>query len=582
MAHVVGSQTGQFLERRRAELAVRESEARTRAVIDSALECVISIDASGNVIEWNPAAERTFGWTCDQAVGQELAELIVPPSMREAHRAGLQRYLETGEARLLGRRREMRALRADGTEFPVELTITRVPVAGPPMFTGYLRDISDRKRAEELQRFLIEASRVLASTLDGDQALSELTRTVVPTLADWCVVDVIDESNPDQLHRVAVAHADRTKAERVRQMSTRNPISLDAASGPGHVARTGEAELVPLVAPEMLEQDGGDGDQGRAMDGIVPVSYVSVPIEARDRMLGVLTLVSAESRRRYGEQELALAQEVARRAAMAVDNARLYETALVASRAKSDFLAVMSHELRTPLNAIIGYAELLLMGVPAGIPPQTHGHVQRIRTASRHLLEIVEEILTFSRMEAGREGVVRGPADAVGLARDAVVLIEPMAREKGLEFVTPIPNHAIAMETDAGKVRQILLNLLSNAVKFTEHGGVELTLTERDGSVVFVVRDTGIGISPDNAERVFEPFWQVQQSATRQAGGTGLGLSVARRLARLLGGDVTLDSAPGEGACFTVTLPLRAPAADAAQSPHGEDRDDVRQARRAS
>ena len=577
MAHVVGSQTGQFLERRRAELSVRESETRTRAVIDSALECVISIDAAGTITEWNPAAENTFGWTREQAVGREMAALIVPPAVRDAHRAGLRRYLETGEARVLGRRLEMRAVRADGTELPVELTITRVPVAGPPSFTGYLRDISDRKRSEELQRFLIEASRVLASTLDGDQALTELTRIVVPTLADWCVVDVIDESDPDQLHRVAVAHADRAKAERARKLGTRNPISLDAVSGPGRVARTGEAELVPVVTPETSDR-APDGGSPPAMEGFAPVSYVSVPIETRDRMLGVLTLVSAESRRRYGPQELALAQEIARRAAMAVDNARLYETALVASRAKSDFLAVMSHELRTPLNAVIGYAELLLMGVPAAIPPQTHGHVQRIRTASRHLLEIVEEILTFSRMDAGREAVVRAPADAVALVRDTIVLIEPMAREKGLDFVTRVPNHAIAMETDAGKVRQILVNLLSNAMKFTERGRVTLTLTERDGGIAVVVEDTGIGIAPENAERVFEPFWQVQQSATRQVGGTGLGLSVARRLARLLGGDLSVESTPGEGSRFTVTLPLRAPATEVAPSAQDEERAQERRA----
>jgi PAS domain S-box-containing protein len=581
MAHVIGSHAGQFLERRRAEAAVRESEARTRAVIDSAIDCVISLDASGHITDWNPAAERTFGWSPAHAVGQEMAALILPPATREVFRAGLRRHLETGEDRFLGRRIELRGLRSDETEFPVELTITRVPVAGPPTFTGYWRDISDRKRAEELQRFLIEASRVLASTLDGNQALTELTRIVVPTLADWCVVDVIDEADPERLHRVAVAHADRAKAERVRQISARNPISLDAPSGPGHVARTGKAELVALVSPETLEREATDEEQRRTMEEIGPVSYVSVPIEARDRMLGVLTLVSAESRRRYGEEELALAQEIARRAAMAVDNARLYETALVASRAKSDFLAVMSHELRTPLNAIIGYAELLLMGVPTAIPPQTHAHVQRIRAASRHLLEIVEEILTFSRMEAGREAVVRGPADAVALVRDTVVLIEPMAREKGLDFVTRVPDHAIAMETDAGKVRQILLNLLSNAVKFTEEGRVEISLTEPDGGVAFVVEDTGIGISPENADRVFEPFWQVQQSATRQAGGTGLGLSVARRLSRLLGGDLTFESSPGRGSRFTVTLPLRAPATETVRQPRREGRA-VREARRAS
>ena len=577
VAHVIGSQVGQFLERRRAELAVRDSEARTRAVIDTAIECVISFDAEGRITEWNPAAERTFGWPADAAVGQEMTALILPFASREVFRAALRDHLETGETQFLGRRIELRGLRSDATEFPVELTITRVPVKGTVTFTSYWRDISDRKRAEEMQRFLIEASRVLASTLDANQALTELTRIVVPTLADWCVVDMIDEAQPDGLRRVAVAHADRAKAARVKQMSDRNPIPLDAPSGPGRVARTREAELVPLVTQDALTRGAGE-TQRRTIEEMAPVSYVSVPIEARDHIVGVLTLVSAESRRRYGDEELVLAQEIARRAAMAVDNARLYETALVASRAKSDFLAVMSHELRTPLNAIIGYAELLLMGVPAAIPSQTQGHVQRIRTASRHLLEIVEEILTFSRMEAGREGVSRGPADAAALVRDTIVLIEPMAREKGLDFVTRIPSHAIAMETDAGKVRQILVNLLSNAVKFTEQGRIEITLTERDGAAVFVIADTGIGVGSENAERIFEPFWQVQQSATRQAGGTGLGLSVARRLARLLGGDVTLESIPGDGSRFTVTLPLRAPATEPVRQPRTEERVAARRA----
>ena len=236
----------------------------------------------------------------------------------------------------------------------------------------------------------------------------------------------------------------------------------------------------------------------------------------------------------------------------------------------------MSHELRTPLNAVIGYAECCSWEFRRRFPPDAWPR-ERIRTASPPS-GIVEEILTFSRMDAvAKRSCSAGRCRRA--RRDTVVLIEPMAREEGLDFVTRVPNHAIAMETDAGKVRQILVNLLSNAVKFTERGSVALTVTERDAGVVLVVEDTGIGISPENAERVFEPFWQVQQSATRQVGGTGLGLSVARRLARLLGGDLTLESTPGEGSRFTLTLPLRAPAIDVVPLAQEEERS---QARRAS
>lgn len=232
------------------------------------------------------------------------------------------------------------------------------------------------------------------------------------------------------------------------------------------------------------------------------------------------------------------------------------EAAESANVSKSNFLAVMSHELRTPLSAIIGYEELLADGITGPVNDAQKHQLSRMKASAQHLLHLIDQILAFSRVDAGREVVQLGDAEANELAIDAASLVEPLAREKGLPLEVVPTGYTLPMLTDSGKVRQVLVNLLSNAVKFTPAGRVTL-IVQHDGSTVrYVVRDTGIGVAPEHSDRIFDPFWQVEQPSTRRVGGTGLGLSVTRRLTRLLGGDVTVDSHLGEGSAFTVSLPL--------------------------
>lgn len=235
------------------------------------------------------------------------------------------------------------------------------------------------------------------------------------------------------------------------------------------------------------------------------------------------------------------------------------QTADEANRAKSEFLAVMSHELRTPLNAIIGFGDLLASEVSGPLSDGQKDPIERIQKSAWHLLELIDDVLAFSRLEAGREELRLERFDAANAARDALGTIEPRARAKGLSLELTMPQKPGAIETDRRKLRQILLNLLSNAVKFTDHGSIELSvLGDGEQCILFQVRDTGDGIALEDHERIFEPFEQVDASLTRRGEGTGLGLGVSRKLAQLLGGDLFVESALGEGSTFTLRLPRSA------------------------
>ncbi len=342
----VGAQVGQYLERQSTETELVESEARKSAILESALEAIVTMDRLGTIVEMNAAASEMFGLDREAAIGGELAELMIPEGLRQRHREALRRFPRTGRGRILGRRLELTGLRADGTEFPVELTVTRVQLPDPDeiLFTGYIRDITPRRRAEELQAqlfeseraareeverahersaFLADASVILGGSLDHRRTLAKVARLIVPRLADWCSVDLGEADGTVQ--SVAVAHADPDRLELTREYRRRFPPDLSVGGGVAAVISSGEPAIYPEVTPEMLEAGMPDPERRAMLEELGLRSVMVVPLKARGQAIGSITFASAASGRTYGEADLELAQELARRAALALDNARLYE-----------------------------------------------------------------------------------------------------------------------------------------------------------------------------------------------------------------------------------------------------------------
>jgi signal transduction histidine kinase len=261
---------------------------------------------------------------------------------------------------------------------------------------------------------------------------------------------------------------------------------------------------------------------------------------------------------RDGEPDgvIVLLHDVTERVAREEELRAALQRAEAGSQSKSEFLASMSHELRTPLSAVVGYMELFEGDMLGPVPAEQKRYLKRVKAAARHLISIIEEILTFSRIDAGKEEVHGEMLDVVQLARDVEELLEPQAVLKGLELSVTLPDQSVLVNTDPTKLRQILINLLGNALKFTDAGAVVLEMSVADDSVTFCIRDSGPGIDSADLERIFDPFTQVDQSLKRRKGGTGLGLPVSRRLADLLGGSLSVESSPGAGTAFTLRIPI--------------------------
>jgi signal transduction histidine kinase len=383
----------------------------------------------------------------------------------------------------------------------------------------------------------------------------------VRDVADWCSVAIGDESG--RYENLAVAHRDPERVRWVEDYERLNPPRFDSPTGVPQVLRTGQPEIYPHIDDTLLAMAATTEEERRVVRELGLHSAIFVPMKARGRVIGAITLVSAESRRSYGNDDLWFAERLANRAAYAVDNARLFEEAMAAraeaesaNAAKAQFLASMSHELRTPLNAIAGYAELLELGVLGPVSDKQTEALGRLRRSRQHLTTMVDQVLNFARIEAGRVDFdIRDVAlcDALVHMRD---LIGPQAAARAIEYTLEDCGPDLRVRADRDRLDQIMLNLVGNAVKFTPSGGsIRVIVHPSVEKLRISVQDSGPGIPADKHEMIFQPFIQLAATAEASGSGVGLGLAISRDLARAMGGDITVESSPGHGSTFTVTLP---------------------------
>ena len=548
--------TSDVIRALRRQLAVRSrelarSEQRFRDVIERNADAQVVVDGSGTVRFCNGAAAQLFGSTCDRLIGTPLGFPLVVGDTTEVD------------------------LCVGGTPRVAEMRVMRTEWDGSDAYIASLRDITARRTAEEDARrliaertaraaaeesaahlrFLAESSIVLSSSLDFNATLSSLARLCVQQIADWTIVYGLDENGRPR--RLDVAHRDPDKANLARELRE-IPISATGRHPVLEVLRTGQSRIESTVTEEMLETMTTFPRELEIARTLGVGSLMLVPLFARERPLGAIGFIRCDGDDAFTPSDQALAEDVARRAALAVDNAVLYADARRANQSKADFLAVVSHDLRTPLTAILGYSDLLCMGVPEPVSDGTRERVDRIRTSAKHLIYLLNELLAFARLDAGKDQIRRTRVELVTVMRDVASIMEPLAAQRGLALTVDLPPSAV-VDTDPDKVRQILLNLVGNAVKYTAAGCVTLSATVPGNRVVIAVRDTGAGIARRDLENIFEPFWQVDPTQRARGGGTGLGLSVVKRLTALLGGSVAVESELGSGSTFTVTLPRFVP-----------------------
>lgn len=550
--------TNEIEKRKEVEASLREqtekllrSEEQLRLALDAGRMGTWDWNIAAGQLHWTGQLEEIHGLAPGTFAGTfESFMNCVHPGDRAMLTAEIQRALQNRTPFDI----EFRNPWPDGTLHWVGGTGRAVyDEAGQPQrMIGIGYDVTSRKHAEQSARFLAHASVILAEVSEPNTTLTNLAQLAVPEFADWCAIDLL--TNEGVLKRVAVAHVDPQKIELAHELHAKYPPHPDAPRGVWQVLRSGESEMVATITPEMVTASVADAEQLEAIMALGLHSYMCVPLKAGGETFGTVSFITAESRRTYTETDILMAEDLARRAAIAIENARLYSDLREADRRKDEFLAILAHELRNPLAPIGNALQILEMTKSPTEVQQTRGMMER---QFRHLVRLVDDLLDISRIRRGKIELRLEPTPLSSVVERAVEGARPLIAAQQHELIVELPPYPVELVVDPVRITQVIFNLLTNAAKYTDQGGrIQLLTTVNDREVCIAVRDNGIGIASTTLPHVFEIFMQVEPTDQRTQGGLGIGLMLVRSLCEMHGGRVEARSAgPGQGSEFLVWLP---------------------------
>jgi PAS domain S-box-containing protein len=669
--------TRDVTDRKRAD----EAQARLAAIVESSQDAIVSKTLEGQIISWNTAAERLFGYSSAEAVGQPIT-MLIPAERQDEEQTILSRlrrgerieHYETvriskegrrmelsltispvrdGKGRIIGaskiardittkkraeellRESEARfrqladampqivwAARADGfidyynerwyeftgfsktpepnndhswvpilhpndvqrtkdtyysciksgTEYEIEYRFRDRKTGGYRWFLGRAypvrdehgrisrwlgtcTDIDDTKRSEESSRFQAQASAALAELTDTESTLQKVAALAVPHFADWCTVDMVQRDG--SLRRLAAAHANSDKMDFVRELERKFPSRASETRGVRQVIRTGQTEWAASIPEEVfVELSQGEEEHLRIIRELGLKSYISVPMKSRHRVFGAITFVTAESGRVYDLNDVRVAEDLAQRAVIAIENANLVSALKESDRRKDEFLAILAHELRNPLAPMRNAVQILRAKGP--VVPELQWAREMIDRQINQMTRLVDDLLDVSRITRGRIELRKERVELRAVVNDAVEASRPLMEKRRHTVSVEFPPEPIMLDADPTRLTQVLLNLLNNAAKYMDEGGrIWLTAKRESERVAISVKDTGVGIPPEMLPQIFEMFTQVDRSNERSQGGLGIGLTLVERLVALHGGKVeALSAGPGKGSEFIVRLPV--------------------------
>ena len=495
---------------------LQNSEKRTRSIIDNAVDGIIVINDQGVVQSFSPAAESIFGYNAEEIIGKNV-NILTPELTAAMHDGYIRQFFATGKATIVGKNREVVGLRKDGSQFPMDLAVGEAVLGNEHIFTGTIRDITERKEADQR---LAEKEKQLRAALDN------MSSGMLMFDRDGKVILLNDNYlNLFDFHRDLIFVGGDIEPS-IRYQASRGDFG------------EGDIDILVEQAREVLHSRQGLTYESELSTGKIVETVLSPTPDG-----STVAIYTDITERKLAELELRETRDLAEEA----------------TNAKSEFLASMSHELRTPMNAILGYSEILIEEAEDAEQEGFIPDLKKINQAGTHLLSLINDVLDLSKIESGKMEAFAESFEVDQLIDEVSSTVLPLVEKNGNKLVIQRDDELGEAHQDLTKLRQALYNLMSNAAKFTHEGTITLRVKHNDQAGVeclsMAVSDTGIGISEEKIERVFEAFTQADESTTRNYGGTGLGLAISRRFCQMLGGTLNLESELGKGSTFTITIP---------------------------